>query len=277
MATVTGLSKDRMLAIEAASVVDGEVDGSGHLILERFDGTPIDAGSVIGPQGPQGVVGPAIPFVGVQNLNTYSSGGFWAETSDVNAAAGTNYPEPYAGLLEVYNNGVTHIYQRYTIYATQGSRVWIRGYAGGVWSAWVLQATQFQKEQTVHALSYTASYRATTNVNRKPLALIRDVFGKFWLEGCFEHTSTMVGWTSYQQIIIGAVPAGTIPLKDIVAVGDVNVPGTLAKASRLIVRGQNTTSDFVGTPGQIVWQSFSGDTFGATQPYFFIYGVSWFV
>lgn len=44
MATVESLTKDRMLAIEAASVVDGEINGSGHLILTRFDGSTIDAG-----------------------------------------------------------------------------------------------------------------------------------------------------------------------------------------------------------------------------------------
>lgn len=54
MATVTGLTKARMEEIEAASVVGGLVDGSGHLILSRFDASTIDAGSVIGPTGPTG-------------------------------------------------------------------------------------------------------------------------------------------------------------------------------------------------------------------------------
>jgi hypothetical protein len=53
MATVTGLTAERMLEIEDASVIDGEVL-DGHLILEKHDGTTIDAGSVIGPQGPAG-------------------------------------------------------------------------------------------------------------------------------------------------------------------------------------------------------------------------------
>lgn len=48
MATVTGLTADRMLAIEAASIVDGEVDSSGNLILTKHDGTEIDAGHVKG-------------------------------------------------------------------------------------------------------------------------------------------------------------------------------------------------------------------------------------
>lgn len=49
MTTVDGLTKDRMLAIEGASVVSGAVDsGTGHLILTTHDGTVIDAGYVWG-------------------------------------------------------------------------------------------------------------------------------------------------------------------------------------------------------------------------------------
>lgn len=44
MATVTGLTAARMLEIEAASVVSGTIDTSGHLILSTHDGTQIDAG-----------------------------------------------------------------------------------------------------------------------------------------------------------------------------------------------------------------------------------------
>jgi Concanavalin A-like lectin/glucanases superfamily len=56
MTTVTGLTADRMLAIEAASVVDGDVVGD-NLILTKKDGTQINAGNVRGPQGIQGPVG----------------------------------------------------------------------------------------------------------------------------------------------------------------------------------------------------------------------------
>lgn len=51
MAVVTGMSAARMLAIEAASVVDGDVV-SGNLELTKHDGSKILAGSVIGPSGP---------------------------------------------------------------------------------------------------------------------------------------------------------------------------------------------------------------------------------
>lgn len=67
MGTVDVLTKTRMLAIEAASVVGGLVNGSGHLILTKFDASTIDAGSVIGPQGNPGTNGtngtaPGIPW-----------------------------------------------------------------------------------------------------------------------------------------------------------------------------------------------------------------------
>lgn len=47
MATITGLTAARMLAIEAASVVDGEVVGD-NLILTKHDASTIDAGNVRG-------------------------------------------------------------------------------------------------------------------------------------------------------------------------------------------------------------------------------------
>jgi microcystin-dependent protein len=56
MATVTGLTAERMLEIEGASVVSGEIIND-HLILTKFDGTTIDAGEL--PPGPQGPAGPA--------------------------------------------------------------------------------------------------------------------------------------------------------------------------------------------------------------------------
>jgi hypothetical protein len=68
MATVTGLTADRMLAIEAASVIDGDVDGNGNLILTKHDGSQINAGSVIGPTGPQGPVGSMLPVLNASGI-----------------------------------------------------------------------------------------------------------------------------------------------------------------------------------------------------------------
>lgn len=55
MATIDGLTKERMLAIEAESIVSARLDPvSSHLILTTHGGTDIDVGNVRGPQGVQG-------------------------------------------------------------------------------------------------------------------------------------------------------------------------------------------------------------------------------
>jgi len=59
MTTITGLTAERMLEIEAASVVDGDVAGN-DLFLTRHDGTIINAGNVRGPAGPTGPMGAAL-------------------------------------------------------------------------------------------------------------------------------------------------------------------------------------------------------------------------
>jgi hypothetical protein len=67
MTTVTSLTADRMLAIEAASVVDGDVVGD-NLILTKHDGSQINAGSVRGPQGAPGPMGTMLPVVTAQPI-----------------------------------------------------------------------------------------------------------------------------------------------------------------------------------------------------------------
>lgn len=53
MATVTGLTADRMLQIEGSSIVNGSVV-SDNLILTRFNGQQVNAGVVRGAKGDQG-------------------------------------------------------------------------------------------------------------------------------------------------------------------------------------------------------------------------------
>jgi microcystin-dependent protein len=58
MATITGLTAERMLEIEGSSVINGTIV-NGNLILTKHDGTTVNAGPVAGPPGPQGPQGPA--------------------------------------------------------------------------------------------------------------------------------------------------------------------------------------------------------------------------
>lgn len=55
MATITGLTAARMLAIEAETIVDGDFDSTGHLILQKHDGTTLDAG--VNPDATEGAKG----------------------------------------------------------------------------------------------------------------------------------------------------------------------------------------------------------------------------
>lgn len=65
MATVTGYTAARIQAIEDQAIVSGAVI-SGQLVLTRFNGATIQAGSVIGPTGPPGPTGD----VSLTQLNT---------------------------------------------------------------------------------------------------------------------------------------------------------------------------------------------------------------
>lgn len=113
MATITGLTAERMLEIEAQSIVDGEIIGD-NLILERFDGTPIDAGPVVGPPGPTGPTGPAgaAPLTGDYKISartsdhTDSLGGNWylcdgraSPHANLTALVGANLPDARGRML----------------------------------------------------------------------------------------------------------------------------------------------------------------------------------
>jgi hypothetical protein len=68
MATITGLTAARMLEIEAASVVDGDIVGD-DLILARQDGSIINAGNVRGTLGPAGPMGSSLSVLNSRLLS----------------------------------------------------------------------------------------------------------------------------------------------------------------------------------------------------------------
>jgi microcystin-dependent protein len=92
MATITGLTAARMIEIEDASVVDGEIVG-GNLILTRHDGTTINAGPVVGPTGPTGPMGPV---------------GFNAIPGEIKLWSGTTLPDLGSYGKWVFANGASY-------------------------------------------------------------------------------------------------------------------------------------------------------------------------
>ncbi|MET0786075.1 MAG: hypothetical protein ABWY25_05165 [Paenisporosarcina sp.] len=87
MATITGFTAERMLVIENETVVDGEVVGD-DLVLTTREGTPINAGNVRGPQGPQGIPGIGVDEVWVGSDTPPTTQEFWYDTDDAGPAYG---------------------------------------------------------------------------------------------------------------------------------------------------------------------------------------------
>ncbi len=81
-----------------------------------------------------------IPLGAGVDLNTIITSGVYFQTTNANASGGTNYPAPYAGMLEVYSPNSQHVMQRYTTYGIPnnplaGRRVYVRAYYSA--SGWV--------------------------------------------------------------------------------------------------------------------------------------------
>lgn len=76
MATVTGMTAARAQVIEDEAMASAAVDGNGDLIITRNNAAPINAGSVIGPQGVPGPTGD----VSTQDLTDIGIAGMKFET-----------------------------------------------------------------------------------------------------------------------------------------------------------------------------------------------------
>src|SRR5690606_10016466 len=71
-----------------------------------------------------------------EDLNNYTNTGVFAQTQNTQAASGTNYPEPYAGMLSVhYNCGI--VWQTYLCYSGTNNLYHRGRNSSGNWSNWV--------------------------------------------------------------------------------------------------------------------------------------------
>lgn len=100
---------------------------AGH--LQNLENTKVD------------IVPTSIP--NTANLNNYGTTGYYTQTNNAFAANGTNYPEPFAGLLTVVNeSGV--VFQQYQVIGASESgstinpdnRTYWRFKLGGIWKPW---------------------------------------------------------------------------------------------------------------------------------------------
>lgn len=111
MATVTGYTAARMQEIEDNAIVDGEVI-AGNLILTKYGGGTINAGSVIGPTGEPGIT--AEEFAGTSPVGSITdyigtvAPPKWVILDGSSIPNGQSlYPELWAILPAMYKSGST--------------------------------------------------------------------------------------------------------------------------------------------------------------------------
>ena len=150
-------------AITAASI--GALPTTGGTVTGTINATNLQVGGAnvyttsrkptlkeLNAYGFQGLLGNAV------NLNSYTSTGFYTQGSNAQAASGTNYPRPYAGVLEVHaSTDGAMIWQKYHVYGWENT-IWVRTYYAGEWSRW---------RESVYAydLGYQESYWKPTYQN----------------------------------------------------------------------------------------------------------------
>lgn len=107
---------------------------------------------------------------GGSDLNTYTTTGIYHQNSNANASSGTNYPVPYAGVLEVKHLATAFFYQTYTSYnggsSSSYNNVFVRTYYNGNWSSWrrLLQPTDIPTNYiTTNTDQFGMSGDKTTN------------------------------------------------------------------------------------------------------------------
>lgn len=107
MATVTVFTSERTAQIEATSIVDGEINAEGHLVLMRHDGTPIDMGAVSGVQLDTGTAyskADVFSYVGDTDPGAVPDGSVWFDTT---GPAGPFASATQQGLVELATNAET--------------------------------------------------------------------------------------------------------------------------------------------------------------------------
>lgn len=252
MATVDGLTKTRMLAIEAESVTSGLVDVNGHLILSTHGGSQIDAGSVKGPQGDAGPMNPNAADLTDVSLQTFA-GPVTAKGVGSNATAATGryvgstvgtptYSSPQAG--DFANDPTNHCFWEYN------GTAWVQ--IGGYTIPWT--AFPYASSWSDYSASFTpARYRKTAG-------------GDVELEGL---AGGAVSVAANGAATIGTLPASCCPLKEklftVLSTVNASNGSTLGGANRLtlttagvlsIQNGNATTA----SPNPI-WVSFEGVRF----------------
>lgn len=100
------------------------------------------------------------PELGVVDLNSYQTPGFYFQTANADATNGTNYPAARAGSLVVQASaGVTQQYYTYNFLNSDAPDFYFRGYYSSSWSPW---------RKVLHSGSQNASVAGSLGIGVAP-------------------------------------------------------------------------------------------------------------
>ena len=166
------------------------------------------------------------------NLNDYGITGYYAQTSNTFAAAGTNYPAPYAGMLTVSNSGGS-IFQQYQVVGASETgtgvntinRVYWRFYFAGAWRPWRTYVDSSEFATLGDARYYTQSiansvFASQNYVNNTFLTITEANARQYVTENTVGGTSYTLALTDTSKVV--AIDATgpfslTVPLNSSVA------------------------------------------------------------
>jgi len=100
-------TSERTAEIEATSIVSGEINAAGHLVLTRHDGTPIDMGAVSGVQldgGASYAKADVFSYVGDTDPGAVPDGSVWFDTT---GPTGPFASTTQQGLIEIATDAET--------------------------------------------------------------------------------------------------------------------------------------------------------------------------
>ena len=103
------------------------------------------------------------------DLNTLTDWKVYTQANNASAAAGSNYPAPIAGLLEVLpiaGGAGAHVWQRYTTYRHTallsgeeiGPAVYVRAFYNAIWSPWICVGGEPRVAGVVSSKTYYEKY-----------------------------------------------------------------------------------------------------------------------
>ena len=211
-------------------------DGSGQ--LKAADGVADDDVVTVG----QLSVAASLPDA--VDLDDYTTPGLWHQDANARAATGTNYPAPYAGLLEVFNGAQsgTFVYQRYTGYKDH-QEVWLRSYYSG-WGPWNL----IGGEDTGWVDATVLSGFAANSTHERPQ--VRKKNGLVLSKGVFANT----GMSANGNYTVGTLPTGFSPPVNVITGAGTSTGASTASlfftsGGSILIRTNSTLSGYYGIGG----------------------------